>query len=325
MIEDCGVYLDGVRLPGHLELGEAFEARAPGAVVWISLHEPTHDELSAVADEFGLHALAIEDAVKAKQRPKLEHYGDTLFVVARPVEFGVDEDGHPNVTTRELQLFVGDGFLVTVSHGRDGELTALRRDLQGGRSDLARGVDQLVHSILDRVVDSYFPVVDQLEEQVAEVEDLVFDDLHPNPAEAIYRARRQVLEVYRAIDPLGDVLSGLDAHHTGSPTEHLVPYFRDVDDHRRRIQSRLELLLELLAQALDANLAQISVRQNEDMRTISAWAAILAVPTMLAGIWGMNFRGMPELRWGIGYPLALAVLALSALLTHRQMKRSGWI
>ncbi|HEX8804346.1 MAG TPA: magnesium/cobalt transporter CorA [Acidimicrobiales bacterium] len=323
MIIDCAVYDKGVRRPGHLDVEDALESLTDDdSFVWIGLYEPTQDEFDAVTAELDLHPLAVEDAIHAHQRPKLELYGDLLFLVVKTARY---DDAREAVDFAELQIFAGRQFVVTVRHGEACDLAPVRRHLEDDPERLARGPVAVMHAILDRVVDDYTPVLDGLDNDIAEIEASVFSDDRRNPAGRIYKLKRQVLHMYRAIDPL---LEPLERLHTGrhplAGTD-IGHYFRDVDDHLRRVSARIEIQRDLLSDVLQVNLAHISVQQNDDMRRITGWVAIAVVPTMLAGVWGMNFRHMPELdeRWG--YPAALMVMALASFSVFRYLRRRGWL
>lgn len=321
MIVDLAVYRDGKRAPGKLDLQEAFEAgREEGAFVWIGLYEPAEEEFAAVADEFMLHPLAVEDAVNAHQRPKLEVYGDSMFVVVKTARY-VDEV----VEFAEIQLFIGDGFVVTVRHGEASELAEVRRDLEAKPELLSCGPLAILHAVLDRVVDDYEPVLNEIDLDLVEIEAQVFSDTRTNPARRIYRLKRQVLDLYRNTEPLFEPMARLVAGKSLFSHTELSDYFRDVDDHLRREVARIELMRDLLSDAMQVNLSHISVQQNDDMRKISAGAAIIAVPTMLAGIWGMNFRYMPELDEWWGYPAALALIIAACYGVYLRAKRAGWL
>jgi magnesium transporter len=323
MIVDCAVYENGVRRPGKLDLDDAYEAgREPGSFVWIGLHEPTEEEFESVRKEFNLHDLAVEDAIKAHQRAKLEVYGDSVFVVLKPASY--DEDAE-ELELGEVMLFIGDGFVVTVRHGAIRQLSEVRHRLEEEPELLRHGTGAVLHAVLDRVVDDYAPVVDALDSDIQEVEALLFSPAAGNPPERIYKLMREVLEFHRGIAPLVDPLNRLA--HGKIPFVHndLTPYFRDVYDHLLRGVDQVSAFRDLLTSILDANLAQVSVRQNEDMRKISAWVAIAAVPTMIAGIYGMNFEYMPELEWTFGYPLVLLVIAAVCVSLYRAFRRNGWL
>ena len=323
MIVDCAVYEDGRRRDGYLPLEDAFRAaRDDGAFVWIGLHEPTEQEFGAVRREFGFHELAVEDAIKAHQRPKLEVYGDTLFAVLKPAIYYDDRD---EIELGEILLFVGDGFVVSVRHGEATSLADVRRAVESEPERLRCGPDAVLHAIVDRVVDDYLPVVQALENDIEEVEAAVFSPERSNPAERIFKLKREVLEFSRATTPLIDPLDRL---HTGGLPQvdgSMSSYFRDVRDHLERVVEQIENQRELLTSVLTANLTQVGVRQNEDMRKISAWVAIVAVPTMIAGVYGMNFEHMPELRWSFGYPLVVAVMVTACTLLYRRFRRIGWL
>ncbi len=319
MIVDCAVYEQGQRREGELALEDAYEALGPDAFVWIGLYEPSEREFDSVRREFDLHELAVEDAINAHQRPKLEIYGDTLFLVLKTARWE-----HNDVQLGEILLFVGEGFIVSVRHGETA-LHDVRLRLEE-RPDLLRcGPGAALHAIVDRVVDDYEPVVEQLEAAIKEVETEVFSSARINPAERIYTLKREVLEVHSAVVPLLGPVQELASVPRRHVNEEIRPYFRDVHDHILRVVGQVQEFRELLMSVLTANLTQTTVRQNEDVRKISAWAAIVAVPTMIAGIYGMNFEHMPELEWRIGYPLVLAVIGVACLVLYRAFRRAGWL
>jgi magnesium transporter len=324
VIVDCAVYVDGKRRPGDLALDDALEAARedPANFVWIGLYEPSNEEFAAVADEFLIHPLAVEDAIHAHQRPKLEVYDDILFVVAKTARY---DDPSESVEFAEIQLFAGRQFVVSVRHGEASPLGDVRRRLEHEPERCALGPLAVVHAILDRIVDGYVPVLDGLDNDVIEAEAEVFSPENSNPAERIYRLKRQVLFLYRSIEPLLDALTALRNGRHPFAEEDLSHYFRDVEDHLQKAVARTETQREMLSDALSVNLAQLSVRQNQDMRTISGFAAVAAVPTLLAGIWGMNFVHMPELDEWWGYPLAWTVIVLASLTVYRMLRQRGWI
>jgi magnesium transporter len=327
MIVDCAVYEDGKRRAGSLALDKAYEAGRQNGdgtnrFVWIGLKEPSPEEFDSVAKEFHLHELAVEDAIKAHQRPKLEMYDDTMFVVLKTALY---DDPTENVETGEILLFVGDGFLVSVRHGTASDLHRLRIDAEK-RGDLLRcGPSAVLHAIVDKVVDDYEPVLRGVEQDIEQLEEQVFSPERTNPTERIYKLKREVLEMHRATAPLIEPLHKLAAGHYEVVHEDIREYFRDVYDHALRANETVEGQRDLLNGILDANTAQVSVRQNDDMRRISAWVAIAAVPTLLAGIWGMNWDNMPELHWKYGYALAIGLMALVCFGLWRNFKRVGWL
>jgi magnesium transporter len=323
VIVDCAVYEDGRRRDGELPLDEAYEAgRDENAFVWIGLHEPSEEEFDSVAREFALHELAVEDAIKAQQRPKLEVYGDSLFIVLRPVRYRDEEE---MVEVGQIMLFLGQDFVVTVRHGDIGRLDGVRRDLES-RPELARcGPAAVLHAIVDRVVDDYLPVADELDRDIQQVETQVFSETERQPTERIYKLKSEVLDFHRATAPLAEPLRALAQGRYPQVPESLRSYFRDVHDHLLRVDEQVDGFREALTAVLQANLAQVTVRQNEDTRRISAWVAIIAVPTAVAGIYGMNFEYMPELKWTFGYPLVLAVIVVICIGLYARFKRAGWL
>ncbi|HET7418258.1 MAG TPA: magnesium/cobalt transporter CorA [Solirubrobacterales bacterium] len=321
MIVDCAAYEAGRRREGELSLERAGEAAAePGTFVWLGVVEPSPAEFDEVAAEFGLHELAVEDAVRAHQRPKVEEYGDTLHVVVKTARY---VDPEEVIEIGEISIFVAPDFVITVRHG-EADLTPVRKRL-GERPDLlANGPGAVLYGIVDHVVDRYMEAAHGFDTDVREVELQVFGEGR-NPTERIYKLEREVLEFQAATAPLGEALEELCARNYAVVPEALHEYFRDVEDHLRRVTTRIENFRELLDSALEANLTQVSMRQNEDMRKISAWVAIAAVPTMVAGIYGMNFENMPELEWSFGYPTVLGITLAICLYLYWRFKRAGWL
>jgi magnesium transporter len=322
-IVDLAVYRDGKR-EDDVSLDHAFEAcRAPDTLVWIGLHEPSEDEFDAVRREFGLHELAVEDAMKGHQRPKLEVYDDDqLFVVlksARYFEPDVLEFG-------EILIFVGDQYVVSVRHGEASPLHDVRLALEKRPELLRCGGGSVLHAIMDKVVDDYAPVLTNLDIDITELEAQAFGDEAPyGLTERIYRLKRQVINLHRATAPLAETLGRLSDGRYHQIHEDMRPYFRDVYDHLLRSVQTADQYREVLTSILEANLTQVSVRQNEEMRKISAWAAIIAVPTLIAGVYGMNFQNMPELRWHYGYPLAVVAMIVVAVGLYGFFRRIEWL
>ncbi|MFJ9433017.1 magnesium and cobalt transport protein CorA [Streptomyces sp. NPDC101490] len=327
VIVDSAIYRDGHRTDGPADLSDALaEARATGdAFLWVGLHEPTAAEFDHVASEFALHPLAVEDALKAHQRPKLEVYDDSLFAVLKPVVYEPESD---RVTSGELMLFLGDSFVVIVRHGGGAPLAEVRRRLEDDPGVLKHGPTAVLYAVCDTVVDHYLDVATELQVDLEELETDVFAPSGlptNNTAERIYTAKRQVLEFRRAAGPLAGPLARLSAGSVPFVNEPAQPFFRDVDDHLLRANEQVEGLDRLLSDMLSAHLAQMGVRQNDDMRKISAWAAMAAVPTMVAGIYGMNFDHMPELHWVWSYPAVLCLMAGIVMGLYRTFKRRGWM
>jgi magnesium transporter len=322
MIVDCAVYEHGKRRAGELSLEGAGDAcRTEGGFVWLGVAEPSAEEFESIAREFGLHELAVEDAVKAQQRPKVELFGDTLLVVVKTV---THPDPAHGIELGELLVFVNTDFIITVRHG-DGELSSVRERVERQPERLARGTGVVLYAILDHVVDGYGEVAQTIDGEVQVVEREVFSAERTNPAEQIYKLEREVLDLYRAVAPLLEAVDEIVEGRFDAIPEELHEYFRDVHDHLRRVTGRVASFRELLSSALQANLTQVSVRQNEDMRKISAWVAIAAVPTMVAGIYGMNFDHMPELHWRYGYFTVIAFIAVVCLALYRRFKSVGWL
>ncbi|MEL5954887.1 magnesium/cobalt transporter CorA [Streptomyces sp. CLV115] len=328
VIVDCAIYRDGRRTDGPADLSDALdEARATGdAFLWIGLHEPTEKEFDLVSSEFGLHPLAVEDALSAHQRPKLEVYDDSLFAVIKPVVY---EQSSDTVTTDELMAFIGDSFVVTVRHGEGAPLAAVRRRLEAEPEVLKHGPTAVLYAISDAVVDHYIEVAGELQVDLEELETEVFAPVGgadtKSTAARIYTFKRQILEFRRATGPLSAPMARLASADVPFVHEHSQPFFRDVGDHLTRANEYVEGLDRLLSDILSAHLAQVGVRQNDDMRKISAWAAMAAVPTMVAGIYGMNFEHMPELRYVWAYPAVIALMAVAVFGLYRQFKRRGWL
>jgi magnesium transporter len=322
MIVDCAVYEEGKRREGDLSLEQAKEARGDRGFVWIGLYEPSEDEFDSIKREFDLHDLAVEDAIKAHQRPKLEIYGNTLFVVLKTARY-VDHD--EVVQLGEILVFLGENFLITVRHGVASSLEGVRERLEHDPEHLKRGPGAVLHAIVDQVVDDYAPAVEGLGVDIEQVEDEVFSPARSNPSERIYKLKREVLEFNRAVAPLTEPVDRLARGRYELIHPEVRTYFRDVNDHLVRVHEQVEGYRELLTSVLAANLTQVSVRQNDDMRKISAWVAMAAVPTMIAGIYGMNFEHMPELRWTFGYPLIVGVMVAACAALYRNFKRVGWL
>jgi magnesium transporter len=323
------IYRDGERAEEHQDIaGMAASCRAGGGIAWLGLYRPTHAEFEDVAREFALHELAVEDAVNAHQRAKLERYGDTLFCVLRPARY-IDET--ETVEFGEIHVFAGPQFVITVRHGEAPDLAAVRRGLEARPDLLRRGPVAILHAIMDHVVDGYAPVVAGVENDVDEIEDQVFGDRGTDDvSRRIYELTREVIEFQRATKPLVPILERLMTARGVDDEERR--YLRDVQDHALRLQERVDSFRELLQNILNVNLtletkslSEVSNRQNEEVKKISAWAAILFAPSMVGTIYGMNFEHMPELDWTYGYPFALGLMLLVCVSLYAMFKRSRWI
>ena len=330
-VVNCVTYRNGTRVTAGRDLLDAVEhvRKARDGFVWLGLHEPTEQEFTGIADLFDLHPLAVEDAVHAHQRPKLERYGETLFAVFKTVCY-VD---HKELTatsevvdTGEIMVFVGEDFVITVRHGRHGSLGPLREALESDPKQLAQGPAAVLHAIADHVVDDYVHVTDSVQQDIDQVETDVFSE---NGARAdpgrIYQLKRELLELKRAVAPLARPIQELATRPIRVVDPEIQAYFRDVSDHLLRVTEQIAAFDELLNSILQAHLAQVTVAQNEDMRKITAWAAVIAVPTMVCGVYGMNFDNMPELRWRFGYYLIIGVISLACVVLYRGFKRNGWL
>lgn len=326
MIVDSAVYRGGERLAVACRTQDYGElrrhAREQGGFCWVGLHAPTHDELDAVAEAFDLHPLAVEDAVKAHQRPKLERYEGSLFLVLKTLWY---VDATDAVETGEVLLFVGPDFVVSVRHGSGSELAATRTSLEASQNVLSHGPSAVVYAVVDRVVDDYLAVLEELQTDVDEVEASVFSSARTDDTPRIYVLKREIAEVRRAVLPLRLPIQRMAGGEVELLDDEASPFFRDVADHLAQCAEQVDTLDALLSTAFDAQVARIQLQQNEDMRTISAGVALVAAPTLLAGIWGMNFRVMPELDQWWGYPAALLVMVGCSAGLWLWFKRSGWL
>jgi magnesium transporter len=337
MIVDSAIYVDGKRTAEPPSLRETYEAcRQRRGLAWIGLYRPTEEEFSSVAKEFGLHELAVEDAIKAHQRPKLERYGDTLFVVLRAARY-IDES--ETVEFGEIHVFVGTDFVVTVRHGEAPHLREVRRQMEGQPDLLRRGPAAILYPIMDRVVDDYEPVVAGLQNDIDEIETEVFSG-NAGVSRRIYELSREVIEFQRAVQPLPGMLSALIADFEAYGVDpELQRYLRDVQDHAIRVTEQVAGFRELLQNILSVNLAVVGLQQNEEVKAlseaaieqndqvkrISAWAAILFAPTLVGTVYGMNFEYMPELSWTLGYLFALMLMLAVSVSLYVVFKRRGWL
>src|SRR5215210_1946762 len=337
MIVNNAVYVDGHKSVEPQSLRETYEhIRNRDGLAWIGLYKPTEEEFTSVAEEFGLHELAVEDAIQAHQRPKIERYGDTLFVVLRPARY---LDAPEEVEFSEVHVFVGENFVVTVRHGETPDLGGVRRRMEGESELLSRGAEAILYAILDRVVDGYAPVVRGLENDIDEIESEVFGG-NPGVSRRIYELSREIIEFQRAVKPLSGILDGLIAGFDKYCIDpELQRYLRDVQDHTIQVQEQVAGFRDLLENILSVNLTLVSLQQNEEVKAlteasfdqneevkkISAWAAILFAPTLVGTVYGMNFDYMPELQWGLGYPFALLLMLLVSGSLYAIFKRRDWL
>lgn len=336
------VYADGRRCVAPESLETTYEllreqcANSSPCLAWIGLYRPDEQEIASVAAEFGLHELTVEDAVHAHQRPKLERYGNTLFVVLRPARY---VDPVEVVEIGEVHVFLGEDFVVTVRHAAEPDLAEVRQRLEADPELLKRGPLAVLYAILDRIVDDYLPVLLGLRKDIDEIEDQVFGG-EPNVSRRIYQLSREVIEFQRACEPLLDVLDSLiSGFKDFSMDVELQRQLRDVQDHAVHVVERVEAFRQLLANALTVNstlvaqrqneqtakLTEASLAQSEEVKKISSWAAILFAPSVVGTIYGMNFTHMPELNWTMGYPMALGLMLLVAVLLYLLFRRRGWL
>ena len=337
-VVDSAVYVAGDRVESPRSLAETYRSlrEHDGAVGWIGLYRPDHHELGSLAQEFGLHELAVEDAIKAHQRPKIERYDDTLFVVLRAAHY---DDALEEVHFGEVHVFVGPDFVITVRHSESPDLSAVRRRLESNPDLLTLGPEAILYAILDRIVDGYRPVVAGLGNDIDEIETEVFGS-DPQVSRRIYELSREVIEFQRATRPLAAVLQQLTAGFEKYGTdEELQRYLRDVSDHLIQVIEQVAGYRQLLRDILTVNatlvaqrqneemraLSEASIEQNDDVKRISAWAAILFAPTLVGTVYGMNFDQMPELHWALGYPMALVLMVLVSVTLWGVFKLRRWI
>lgn len=321
MIIDCAIYRNGEREDTSHDVNSLESALASLAdkndSIWIGVFEPTAAELAQIAGPLKLHPLAVEDAVEAHQRPKVERYDDHLFMSIKTVTYANDD-----IQTAEINVFLGTNYLLTVRHGKGHDLRAVRRRAETQDHELEHGPTAALYAVVDSVVDDYQDVAAELELDVQEVETSVFSNIRTNDSSRIYRLKRETLEFRRAVMPLREPVNRFVA---GAMPEDARPYFRDIGDHLSRVAESIDATDHLLDNALHAHIAHLSIQQNDDMRKLAAGATLFAVPTAIAGIYGMNFRHMPELNWTLGYPLVVGgMLVLCAYIVSR-FKKSGWL
>src|SRR5215218_11117791 len=320
MIVDSAIYVDGHRSTSPLE--EIREtSRERGGFAWVGLYEPTEEEFASVAEEFGLHELAVRDAIKAHQRPKVEHFGDTLFVVLKAARYLEEKE---EVEFGEIHVFVGPDFVITVRHGEASEPSETRQQMESEPDLLRRGPLVVLYTIMASVVDDYGPVADGLENDIEEIEVEVFGG-KPSASRRIYELSREVIQFHQATQPLAGALGRLTEGEARDIEPEVRRYLREVQDRVLRVTERVQGFRDLLTNILSVNLTLIGINQNDQMKKISAWAAVVIVPTLIAGIYGMNFDYMPELHWKYGYLLAISLMVLIAFALYRNFKRRRWL
>jgi magnesium transporter len=320
-VVNCAAYAEGCKV-GDVAIEDISEViKRDDQFVWIGLHEPSAELLRKIQEEFGLHDLAVEDALRAHQRPKIEEYGDSIFVVLRTAALV-----NGKLETGESHIFVGARYVVTVRHGASLSYAEVRARSERTPHLLKKGPGFVLYALMDFVVDQYFPIIDGYEEQLEELEDDIFSGRSTRDTTArIYDLKRDLNGIKRAVSPLVDLCNRLVRHDVALIPEDTRVYFRDVYDHVIRINETVDSQRELLSTALEANLALVAVKQNEVMKQLAAWAAILAVPTAIAGIYGMNFEFMPELHWRYGYLVVMAVIASTCTFLYSRFKKAEWL
>ncbi|WP_370614000.1 magnesium/cobalt transporter CorA [Mumia sp. Pv 4-285] len=327
MIVECAAYRDRtiVKTDATMhDLSELANAQTgPDDFVWVLLQDPDYDEFTALQSAFGLHPLAVEDAVTAQQRPKIDVYEDSAFVVMRTLEY---DDDTSTVSVGEVSMFVGPHYAITVRHGTWPRLDDIRERAAAQPALLEFGSVAAAYHVVDSVVDAYLAIADALTEDVEEVEDAVFAQASPDSTARVYLLKRELVAFRKAVVPIHTPITGLLSHRSKWPVrEGLRPYFRDIADHLEHARGTIDSLDHLLDNVMEARATQISVQQNDDMRKLAAYAAMIAGPTLVAGVYGMNFDEMPELRWTFGYPLAVLLMVVIVLVLWRAFKRSGWL
>lgn len=320
---NCAAYAGGKRV-ANIRIDEVGEVlQQPGRFVWIGLHEPGQDMLRLVQQQFGLHDLAIEDAHRAHQRPKLENYGETMFIVMRTAQINTDRH---KIELGETHFFVGENFIVSVRHGSSIPYTEVRNRCESTPELLSKGPGFALYAVMDAIVDQYFPVIEALEQELEGLEEKIFGEtFRRETTEEIYHLKRELMDLKRAVSPLIEICNRLMRFDLKLIPEDTRPYFRDIYDHVLRINELIDNARELLSTALDANFSLISIAQNDVSKRFAGWAAIIGVPTMIAGIYGMNFNYMPELHWIYGYPVVLTITLGSCVLLYILFKRSRWL
>ncbi|QZA08958.1 magnesium/cobalt transporter CorA [Mycolicibacter heraklionensis] len=334
VLVDCGVYADGQRIPGEFTPAGArakvreIEASGREAFVWVGLHEPGEAQMQGVAATFQLHPLSVEDAVQAHQRPKLERYDDTLFLALKTVNYIPHESAllpREIVETGEIMIFVGKNFVVTVRHGEHSGLAQVRKRMDTDPEQMRLGPFAVMHAIADYVVDRYVEVTNLMESDIDVIEETAFAPGTRTDVEPIYQIKREVVELRRAVAPLSVPFERMQTDYRDLISKEVRRYLRDVADHQTRAAEQIAGYDELLSSLVQAALARVGMQQNTDMRKMSAWAGIIAVPTMIAGIYGMNFDRMPVLHWAFGYPMVVAGMCVISAVLYRAFRRNGWL
>ena len=322
MLINCVAYQEGKKLSDIPVEAISDYLAQPGCFVWVALHDPQPDELATMKHEFGLHELAVEDALRGHQRPKIEEYGDSLFAVVRMVELNGDE-----LNVGELDVFIGPNYVLSARNNASKGFLGVRARAEREPHLLTMGSAFVLYALMDAVVDRYFPVVDMLESELEKIEDRIFTagSQSRDNIERLYELKGKVMVLRHAVAPLVDQVGKLYGGRIPRGFEHTQDYFRDVHDHLYRIQSTLDTMRDTIATAIQVHLSMVAIEAGEVNKRLAAWAAIFAVLTAFAGIWGMNFEFMPELTWRFGYPVALAAMATVCGYLYYRFRKSGWL
>jgi len=325
MLVNCVAYQNGTKL-GDIAVANISEyVTKPECFVWVALFDPTHEEIDEMAAEFELHPLAVEDARKGHQRPKIEEYDDSLFVVLHTIESAFGEPDAP-LTGGEVDIFVGPNYILSVRHRTDKGFAEVRARCEREPELLRYGSGFVLYALMDTVVDRYFPILDALESELEQIEEQIFArNAARSNIESLYALKQKLMVLKHAVDPLMEATGKLYGGRVPHVCAGMQEYFRDVYDHLHRIHATIEGIREMLATAIQVNLGMISLSESEVTKKLAAWAAIIAVPTMVAGIYGMNFKNMPELDWAYGYPVAIAMMVVVDVYLYVKFKQTGWL
>ncbi len=321
MLVNCIAYKNGKRL-ADIAVEEISDYLAqPDCFVWVALHDPEPAELAQMKEEFGLHELAVEDASHGHQRPKIEEYGDSIFAVMKLLDF---QDGEFSVG--ELDVFAGPNYVLSIRNNSERDFRAVRERCERSPHLLEQGSAFVLYALMDAVVDRYFPIIDDLESTLEEIEERIFDKGAANTnVRRLYELKHKVMLLRRAVAPLMEAVGKLFGELAPQICHNTREYYRDVYDHLTRINASIESMRDTIGTAIQVNLSMVSIEDNEVTKRLAAWAGIFAMATAFAGIWGMNFKAMPELEWQYGYPLALSVITVACVILYVRFKRAGWL
>lgn len=326
MLISCVAYQNGHKLADIPAADISEYVGRSDCFVWVALFEPSMEELEEMADEFGLHELAVDDARHGHQRPKIEEYGDSLFAVLHTIEREKDEAGDEVYATGEVDIFVGPNYVLTVRHRTQVGFAAVRARSEREPELLAHGSGYVFYAVMDNVVDRYFPIIDSLETELENIEEQIFErNAARSNIQALYALKQRLMRLKHAVDPLMEATGRLYGGRVPQICAGMGEYFRDVYDHLHRIHASIEGIREMLTTAIQVNLGMISLAESEVTKRLAAWAAIIAVPTMVAGIYGMNFKNMPELDWSFGYPLVVGIMLAADVYLYFHFRKLKWL